>query len=57
MYRDNSKPSDASLFFFKVHEASNTTLDLMDFIETYRELLQILFFNPDIDLPNLMELK
>lgn len=57
MYKPNSKPSDAALFFAKVHDASNTTLDLMDFIETYRELLQVLFFNPDIDVPNLMERK
>lgn len=44
-----NKPSDYPVFASVVYQASATRMDYTDYIETYDDLLRLLFWNPEID--------
>lgn len=50
-----NKPSDLIPFSLKVYEASATMLDFEDYFQIYEELLRMLMWNPDIDIPLAIE--
>jgi hypothetical protein len=47
----NLSPSDFSEFCIRVHYASASLMDFEDYYECYFEVLQLLWWNADIDLP------
>lgn len=46
-----AKPSDFPEFAMKVYQASATYMDYPQFFDLYEDLLRLMFWNPDIDLP------
>lgn len=46
-----AKPSDFTVFAYQVFSASATLMDFQTYLDTYMEILQLLYWNPDIDLP------
>ncbi len=53
--RQNLSPSDFSVFAMQVYDLSATYLDFQTFLEIYSELLHLVWWNPDIDLPLAVE--
>lgn len=51
----SNKPSDFNMFCMVVHSSSATMLDIEQYLQIYGELLHLLFWNPDIDTPMLIE--
>jgi len=50
-----SKPSDYSAFVVAVYSNSATFMDFEQYLDYYEQPLQIMFFNPEIDLPLAIE--
>jgi len=44
-----NKPSDFAVFCSVVYHASATRMEYLDYIETYDDLLRLLFWNPEMD--------
>ncbi|CAD6880774.1 hypothetical protein [Methylomonas albis] len=44
-----NKPSDFPMFAALVYQASATRMEYTDYLETYDDLLRLLFWNPEID--------
>lgn len=49
--KPNAKPSDFNEFCVVVYTASATMMEFDDFMDLYHDLLRLVFWNPDIDLP------
>lgn len=49
--KQNFKPSDLSEFAMRVYDASATYMDFDEYFYCYEEVLKLLFFNHDLDLP------
>jgi hypothetical protein len=45
------KPSDFPVFAATVYSASATVMDFDTYLRYYEDLLQVLFWNPDVDTP------
>lgn len=50
-HHENIKPSDKTQFMLTVWTASATVMDYETYCIVYEDLLQILFWNYDIDTP------
>lgn len=44
-----NKPSDYPVFAAVVYQASATRMEYTDYVETYDDVLRLLFWNPEID--------
>lgn len=51
MKKTNKKPSDFAFFCRQVHDLSATELGFDDWYGLYHEMLKMIWWNPDVDLP------
>lgn len=47
----NKSSADFSVFCVRVYEASATYMDIDEYLDYYSELLRVLWWNTDLDLP------
>ncbi len=55
MAKELKKPSDFPVFCMKVYAASCSFMEFEDYYEYYHELLKMLWFNHDVDMPLMRE--
>ncbi len=55
MINQPAKPSDFSVFLFAVYTNSATHMTFEQYFNVYEDVLKVLFFNHDIDLPLAIE--